>query len=445
MSRVAIVGAGYVGLVSGVCLAEIGHEVVCVDNVAERVDALNQGTSPIHESGLDELLAKNLGAGFHVTGDLASAVRASDVTMIAVGTPSVDGQIDLRYVTAAAAEIGEALRGGDGHHVVVVKSTVVPGTTENVIGPILEDRSGRRVGDTIGIASNPEFLTEGRAVTDFLAPDRIVIGASDGRSAEALRDLYSPFDDVPLIITNPRTAEMIKYASNALLATMISFSNEIANIGAALGGIDAVDVMRGVHSSQYLTTRTPSGDVVANLSSFLFAGCGFGGSCLPKDVTALSAFGSKVGVPTPMLDAVLAVNLRQPEVVVDLVSAELDDMGTATVAILGLAFKPDTDDVRESPAFPIIRRLSPVVGRLVAHDPVVTSSGLPMDVAESVELVSDLEAVIGDADAVVIVTSWEEYRRVPEIVAALPTPPTVIDGRRMIDRDSVPRYSGIGV
>jgi UDPglucose 6-dehydrogenase/GDP-mannose 6-dehydrogenase len=443
MTNVAVIGAGYVGLVSGVCLAELGHTVVCVDRDAGRVQRLNAGEAPIHEEGLGELIGRNLGRGFTATTDLSEAVRAADVTMIAVGTPSNDEGIDLAFVKAAAREVGEALSGGDRFHVVVVKSTVVPGTTETVVAPILEEASGRRVGEDLGVASNPEFLTEGTAVRDFMAPDRIVIGASDDRSAKVVASMYDVFPDVPRLVSNPRTAEMVKYASNALLATAISFSNELSSIGSALGGVDTVEVMRGVHASQYLTTRTEAGEAVANLSSFLAAGCGFGGSCLPKDVAALAAFGKSLGAETPLLDAVLDVNERQPAVVAELVEAALGGRRDATIGILGLAFKPDTSDVRESPAFPIIRLLSDGA-RLLAHDPVVGLDELPADVIGMIEIREDLRSMVDACDVLVIVTSWDEYLRLPEYLAGMEDPPLLVDGRRMLSPTDVPRYSGIG-
>ena len=444
MTKVAVIGAGYVGLVSGVCLAEVGHEVVCVDRDRSRVEDLNSGLPPIHEEGLPELIERNLGNRFRATTDLAEAVRWADVTMIAVGTPSNESGIDLSFVEAAAAEVGNALSGGDRFHVVVVKSTVVPGTTETVVAPILEETSGRAVGSDLGVGSNPEFLTEGQAVRDFMAPDRIVVGASDDRAAKTIASLYDAFTGVPVIVTNPRTAEMVKYASNALLATAISFANEIANIGSALGGIDTVDVMRGVHASQYLTSRGTEEAIVANISSFLEAGCGFGGSCLPKDVTALSAFGRQHGAQTPLLEAVLDVNRRQPQVLVELLEEQLGGLEGRSVGVLGLAFKPDTSDTRDSPAFPIIEMISDRGATLVAHDPVVRLDEVPQHIADRIELRADLDSMVAECDALVIVTSWREYALLPDLLAGRADSPLIVDGRRMLDSRSVPRYTGIG-
>ncbi len=290
--RVSIIGTGYVGLVTGACLAEKGHQVTCVDIDQRRVDALNRAESPIFEAGLDELLRAHVGGRLRATTDLTQAVLDSELTLVAVGTPFDGREIDLTAVSGATRQVGEALKLKASYHVVVIKSTVVPGTTDGHVLPILEDASGKKAGAGFGVAMNPEFLSEGEAVRDFLFPDRIVLGGIDERSIDALARLYEPFDDVPRIRTNTRTAEMIKYASNALLATLISFSNELANLGAALGGIDSVDVMRGVHLSQYFRGRNADG--LPPITSFLAAGCGYGGSCLPKDVSALVAHAAQV-------------------------------------------------------------------------------------------------------------------------------------------------------
>jgi UDPglucose 6-dehydrogenase/GDP-mannose 6-dehydrogenase len=440
--RVCVIGAGYVGLVTGVGLAELGHDVTCVDIEQHKVRAINDGRSPIFEAGLDELLRRHVGARLRATTDLAGAVAASRVTFVCVGTPSrPDGSIDTSFVEQVAAQVGTALGAVDRGQCVVVKSTVVPGTTDGVVTEVLERTSGKRAGVEFGVGANPEFLTEGQAVDDFLQPDRIVIGG-DGLAVEALRELYEGFRDVPLVMTNARTAEMIKYASNAMLATAISFANEIANLGSAIGGIDAVDVMRGVHLSRYLTAG--SGTVRAGLAVFYEAGCGYGGSCLPKDMAALTARGREVGSPMRMLEAVAAVNTDQPARLVKALELELGELRGRRIVVLGLAFKPDTDDVRCSPAFPVLRLLLAAGADVVAHDPVVDADVLEDLPGAGVSHVGDLVAAVKGADALVIVTRWADYRAIPDIVAELDPQPVVIDGRRMLERTSVTRYTGIG-
>jgi UDPglucose 6-dehydrogenase len=442
--RVAVVGTGYVGLVTAVGLAELGHTVTCIDIDEGKVAALNRGEPPIFEPGLEPLLQRNLGTRLRATTDLGAAVRSSELTFVCVGTPSrSDGSIDVSFVQQAAEQIGGALAATTDFHAVVVKSTVVPGTSDRVVRPALERTSGKRAGVDFGVGVNPEFLTEGQAVDDFLQPDRIVVGG-DRRTVAALRDLYAGFGSVPIVETNAPTAEMIKYASNAMLATAISFSNEIANLGSAIGGIDVVEVMRGVHLSRYLTT--PLGDgtsVTAPLSAFYEAGCGYGGSCLPKDVAALAARGREVGLPLLLLEAVAGVNDRQPARLVDLLRRELGALQGRRVAVLGLAFKPDTDDVRSSPAFPVLRLLREAGAEVSVHDPVVGPEAL--DGLGEVTYVEDLADAVKQADAVIVVTRWDHYRRLTELVGQLDPPPLVVDGRRMLDKTSVPSYTGIGL
>jgi UDPglucose 6-dehydrogenase/GDP-mannose 6-dehydrogenase len=442
--KVSIIGTGYVGLVTGACLADRGHEVTCVDVDRSKVDMINARRAPIHEVGLDDLLARHVGTRLFATTDLAAAVRASDVTFIAVGTPAAEGRIDLQYVEKAAVSIGEALRDKAAYHAVVVKSTVIPGTTDGPVRRALEAGSGKRAGADFGVGMNPEFLTEGQAVADFMNPDRIVLGGIDARTHALLSEIYAGFEAAPRILTNPRTAEMIKYASNSLLATAISFSNEIARLCAKVGDVDVADVMRGVHESAYLTSRAPGRPpVTAAIASFLGAGCGFGGSCLPKDVTALAAQGEDLGVAMPMLRSVLAVNAAMPDELVRLVKKHHPDLAGLRIAVLGLAFKPDTDDLRESPAFPVLRRLRDAGAKLTAYDPIARPETHP-DLRD-VRLAASLEDAVGDADVVVLVTRWAEFAELPAVLGLLGRSPLVVDGRRMLPPDAFDRYEGIGL
>lgn len=439
--RISIIGTGYVGLVTGACLADKGHDVVCVDLNETRVLGLNQARPPIHEAGLDELLQRHVPARLRATTDLRSAVLGSDVTMIAVGTPFGDREIDLSAVITCARQIGEALRDKHGYHLVVVKSTVVPGTTDDKVRPVLEAASGRAVGERLGLAMNPEFLSEGEAVRDFLFPDRIVLGGVDQHSTEVLAGLYAPFDPaVPRLCTNTRTAEMIKYASNSLLATLISFSNELANLGAAIGGIDTVEVMRGVHLSQYFRDRNDEG--LPPITSFLRAGCGFGGSCLPKDVSALVAQGKSLQRPMRLLESVLDINRSQADVVVGLLQRHWPRLAGVRVAVLGLAFKPGTNDVRESPAFQIMRRLLDQGAVLTAHDPVANREAAEAFAQPAVTYCGSVDAALFRAQAVVVVTPWPQFRDLPERVRP---PMLLVDGRRAYDRASVANYEGVGL
>jgi UDPglucose 6-dehydrogenase len=441
--KVSIVGTGYVGLVTGVCLAECGHEVICVDIDPSKVEMINCARAPIHESGLPELLQRNSGRRLRASTDLAAAVAATELTFIAVGTPASGGKIDLKYVEAAASEIGAALRHKTNYHTVIVKSTVIPGTTVGVVRTALESASGRTAGEGFGLGMNPEFLTEGTAVADFSHPDRLVLGGIDARTHDVLRELYSSFDAaVPRVETNPTSAEMIKYASNAVLATMISFSNEIARLCTAVGGVDAIDVMRGVHQASYFTMRRGDARLTAPIVSFLEPGCGFGGSCLPKDVTALIGQGREKGLALNLLQSVLDINRGQTDEIMHLIGRHFASLLDVPVAVLGIAFKPDTDDVRESPAFPIIRRLKAQGARLTAYDPVARPNEHE-DLA-GVNLVGSLREAVADAKIVVLVTWWAEFSQLAGLLKELGQRPLVVDGRRVLDPGSFVHYEGIG-
>ncbi len=441
--NVSIIGTGYVGLVTGACLAERGHQVVCVDVDAGKVAAINAGQAPIHEAGLPELLERHRGSRLRASTDLAQAVQGSEITLIAVGTPAVEGRIDLSWVVRAAEQVGAAIRGRPGRHVVAVKSTVIPGSTDGAVRDAIERGSGLAAGEGFGLGMNPEFLTEGQAVADFMNPDRIVIGGVDERTHRALAALYEGFAGVPIVRTNNATAEMIKYASNCTLAAMISFSNELARLAERIGGVDIADVMRGVHQSAYFTSRLPGGDTVrAPITAFLEAGCGFGGSCLPKDVTALVAQGRSLGLSMPMLSSVLEINATQPDLLVDHLQRHFPVLRGVRVAVLGLAFKPDTDDTRESPAFALLQRLHALGAQLSIYDPVARAPGHPA--LRGVRVDSSMRATVVDAQAVVLVTRWREFAELGATLDALGIAPLVVDGRRILDPGAFERYEGIG-
>ena len=444
--KVSIIGTGYVGLVTGACLAEKGHQIVCVDKDPQKVNKINQGISPIFEEGLEEILRKNINKNLHAITDLQRAILDSEITLIAVGTPFDGKQIDLTQVKEVSAQIGSVLMGKAGFHAVVVKSTVVPGTTDGAVLPILEEASGKKAGAGFGVGMNPEFLTEGQAVSDFMKPDRIVLGANDGKCMRLLEQLYQAFDGVPKMKTNCKTAEMIKYASNAMLATQISFANEIGNLCSALGGVDIVDVMKGVHLSNYLRPTARDGSrIQAPLSSFLEAGCGFGGSCLPKDVNALISHGEKAGSAMPLLSAVIETNRHQPGVVIRLLKKHFPSLKDVRIAILGLSFKPDTDDMRESPAIPIVKELLAQNARLKGYDPAANMEARKLFSSNQLILCETVEEAIAGVDAVVLVTRWGQFEKLPERIARLNPEAVFVDGRRMLDKRHFAHYEGIGL
>ena len=444
--RIAVIGTGYVGLVSGVCMAEVGHDVVCVDVDPDKIAMIRSGKPPIHERDLSGLLQKHIGTKLHATTDLVDAVTSSELSLIAVGTPFKDGKIDLSSVRTVAGQIGAALRASSRYHVVVVKSTVVPGTTDNVVLPALEAASGKKAGVDFGVGMNPEFLTEGEAVSDFLRPDRIVLGGLDDRSIGTMAAAYESFSGIRVIRTNPRTAEMIKYASNTLLATMISLSNEFANLAAGLGGIDIAAAMEGVHLSRYLTVDTGQGQqTTAPLASFLYPGCGYGGSCLPKDTKALISQGLGLGVPMRVLEAVDHVNNEQPEKMLHILRRHFAEFTGLRVCVLGLAFRPGTDDMRESPAILIITQLLSAGAEVRAYDPIASETARTVFAGLNVKLCANLAEAVEDVDAIMLVTRWDEFQNVPSLISQQSVPPLLIDGRRMIESSSVPRYDGIGI
>lgn len=444
--KISIIGTGYVGLVSGVCLAEKGHDVTCVDIDQAKVDRINRGDSPIHETGLEAILRKSLGQSFRATTDLPGAILQSELSIIAVGTPFAGEEIDLRYIKEAALQIGAVLKNKSAYHTIIVKSTVVPGTTEEVVLPLLEKHSAKKPGTGFGVGMNPEFLREGEAVHDFLFPDRIVMGGIDDRTLDQLDELYRPFLGVDKIRTNPRTAETIKYAANALLATMISFSNEIANLCTAIGNVDVVEVMHGVHLDKRLSPILEGGGrIKPAFTTYLEAGCGFGGSCFPKDVKALIAHGKKSGQKMRLLDAVMEVNDRQPRTVLDLLRKRFPDVAGKRISVLGLAFKPGTDDMRESPAIPIVKELIAEHASVTVFDPVARHEAEKIFGLNGLSFAPTFAEAVRDAAAILVLTRWPEFTDLGRMLSGVADPPVIIDGRRMLDHAAFSKYEGIGL
>jgi UDPglucose 6-dehydrogenase len=390
MHRIAVIGTGYVGLVSGTCLAELGNDVVCIDIDADKIARLQRGESTFFEPGLDELVQRNLGAGrLSFSRDLKAGIRERDIVVIAVGTPTADdGHLDLRHVRQAALDIAAAL---DGPKIVINKSTV-PVQTADLVSSLIEE--AKTADHEVTVVSNPEFLREGSAVADFMHPDRVVIGVDHPGAEEVLRDLYAPLG-APLIVTDPRTAEMIKLTSNAFLAAKISFINEIANICDAVGA-DVRDVVIGAGADKRIG------------AACMQPGLGFGGSCLPKDLLALHRIAAKTGAGAHLLDAALAVNTAQIALVATRLAGLLGGLRGKTVGVLGLAFKPGTDDVRESPALALVRRLLHDGAHVQAHDPVAASNAAAA-LPSAVRLVDGPYDAAAAADALVLATAWNEY------------------------------------
>lgn len=420
--KITVVGGGYVGLVTGACFADDGHDVSIIEVDPEKVALINACRAPIFEPGLETILtrtiAKNLKAGLSY-----DPVTHSDLTFICVGTPqNEDGSADLTSVASASRSIGTALQNASGYPVVVVKSTVPPGTTETLVSPAVL-ASAHRTADEIGFAANPEFLREGRAVSDFRRPDRIVIGCTSARAGDRVADLYRHFS-APVVRTGLAAAEMIKYASNAFLATKISFSNEIGNICKELS-IDVYDVMKGVGLDQRIGGQ------------FLNAGAGFGGSCLQKDVSSLGVLAKKAGIDPKILDAVLGVNEDQPHRLVALLEKKTGNLSGKRIAVLGLAFKDNTDDVRDSRAIPVIRELHQKGARVVAFDPMAGPN--MQKIFCHIEYAGSAGDALKGADGCLVMTEWPEFSHLDREFDTMKKR-IIIEGRRILtcaDREGI--------
>ena len=408
------------GLVTGACFAKLGNRVICMDIDEMKIDMINRGLSPLYEEGLGELLI-TYRDNIEATTDYGYALRNSDVTFICVGTPSKsDGSFDLSFVRAVAEEIGKQLKEKEEWHLVVVKSTVLPGTTRDVVLPIVEKHSGKRVGRDFGLAMNPEFLREGVAVKDFLEPDRIVIGCYDERSRDVLRALYKVFS-CPIVETSLSAAEMIKYASNAFLATKISFINEIGNL-CKRAGVDTYEVADGMGLDERIGR------------AFLDSGIGWGGSCFPKDLHALIAWAQELGENPRILERVVEVNDLQPLKIIELLKRHVPLLTGRVIGVFGLAFKPGTDDVRGSRALPIVKQLLEEGAIVKAYDPEAMENFKKL--YPQIEYCSSAEDALS-SDAVLILTRWEEFRKLDY------KGKVVIDGRRLEEAKKAKIYEGV--
>jgi UDPglucose 6-dehydrogenase len=431
--RVAMIGTGYVGLVSGACFADFGHEVTCVDREASKIDALKRGQMPIYEPGLSDLVGTNTRAGrLKFTTELAPAVSEANAVFIAVGTPSRrgDGHADLSFVYDAAREIARAL---EGFTVVITKSTVPVGTGDEVERIINETRPDCEC----AVVSNPEFLREGAAIQDFKHPDRIVVGTNNARAREIMSELYRPLylNRSPILFTERRTAELIKYAANAFLATKITFINEIADLAEKVGA-DVQDIARGIGLDNRIGSK------------FLHAGPGYGGSCFPKDTLALLKTGQDHDAPLRIVEAVVAVNDTRKRAMARKVSAALHgEVRGKSVAVLGLTFKPNTDDMREAPSIPIITALQDMGAKVRVYDPEGMEQAKHF--VTDVTFCRDAYDCATDASAVVIVTEWEQFRALDfERLKAVMQRPVLVDLRNVYRPEDVARhgfsYEGIG-
>ncbi|MBD2532725.1 UDP-glucose/GDP-mannose dehydrogenase family protein [Nostoc flagelliforme FACHB-838] len=461
--RVCVIGTGYVGLVTGACLAHIGHDVICVDNNEEKVKLMKSGQSPIFEPGLSEIIQSAIHTEkIHFTSDLAAGVSHGEILFIAVGTPPLPtGESDTRYVEAVARGIGENLNGG--YKVIVNKSTVPIGSGDWVrmlvldgvaerqktlipAGGVPSDEKLPEVTAQFDVISNPEFLREGSAVHDTFNPDRIVLGGNSQKAVALMRQLYAPIVErkfaedqslppVPILATDLSSAEMIKYAANAFLATKISFINEVANICDRVGA-DVTEVARGIGLDSRIGNK------------FLQAGIGWGGSCFPKDVSALIHTADDYGYEAQLLKAAVSVNERQRLIALEKLQQVLKILKGKTVGLLGLTFKPDTDDLRDAPALNLIEQLNRLGAKVKAYDPIVSQTGLRHGLS-GVLVETDAERLADGCDALVLVTEWQQFSTLDYVkMAKLMAHPVIIDGRNFLDPEAMIRagfqYVGVG-
>jgi len=439
--KISVFGVGRVGLVTAACFASKGLQTVCFDVDDHIISVVNQGKAPFFEPTLSELVGSSVKAGFLIaTTDFAEAVLGTDATFITVGTPSTkDGRIDLTHMKRACKMIGEALRRKSSWHLVITKSTVLPTTTETIVKPMLERISRKKCPDAFGVCVNPEFLREGSAVQDALRPDRIIIGELGKESGDALESLYRDFYGAqlpPTIRTTPANAELIKYANNAYLAVKISFINNVANLCQRIPGADIESVARGIGLDNRIG------------SLFLKAGLGWGGSCLPKDVRAISEFSKSLRTSVPVIDAAFHTNETQPTRAIHLAEQVLGSLKGKRVALLGLSFKPGTDDMRDAVSVKIVKGLLKKGAKVTAYDPYAMANAKRI-LGSKIQMCSSALDCINGAECCIVVTEWDEFKRMEPIeFKSRMKRPIVVDGRRILDPDRFAReveYVAIGL
>jgi UDPglucose 6-dehydrogenase/GDP-mannose 6-dehydrogenase len=432
--KIVVVGAGFVGLVTGACFAGHGHEVICVETDPARLSMIRRGEPPFFEPGLRELLTAGLASGKF---KIAESIDDCDVIFIAVGTPNAEERIDLSQIEAAARSVGAAIARSKRYTVVVVKSTVVPGTTAGPIRSALEESSGLLAGKDFGLCMNPEFLRQGVAVSDFMHSDRLVLGAIDLRSAAVLMQAYESFD-CPKLQTTLQNAEMSKYASNVLLATLISFSNEIASICERMPLTDVEFVMDALSFDRRLSPVVDGKRVSPEILGYLRAGSGFGGSCLPKDIHALRQTARDHDIAPRLMDAVISINAGRPANLLKIAEQSIGSLSGRRIALLGLTFKPGTDDLRDSPALSILELLLDAGSNVVAFDPLVDPrSRLGID--PRADVVASVHEAVNGAEMLIIATAWPEFAELNwNLLSQTMRRPIVVDGRNLLRRATLP-------
>lgn len=427
--EISIIGLGYVGLITGICLAEVGHSVIGVDLNKDIVSSITAGHAHFYEDGLNALLNKHLATGnFKVTTDTHIAVQKTAATIIAVNTPFTQQTPNLTYLKTATTEVATALRSKSSTHTVIIKSTVVPKTCLTVVQPILTSQSKRVIGESLGFGMNPEFLREGSAVNDFMNPDRIIIGTNDKIAKATMTDIYKPFGRNKILTTSITNAEMMKYTSNAFFALQISFSNEISALCSLTEDADVATVMNSLHLDKRLSSQDPNQPI--GLINYLRAGCGFGGSCFPKDLKSIIHFAKENNSRAPLLEAALDINEQQINKVIHIIKSQLADLKDRSIGILGLAFKPGTDDIRESPAVNLAHRLINAQSKVYCYDPLVKAA------PNGTILLKNISDVILSVEIIIICTNWEEFKNLPHLLIKMKKQSLpVLDSRQLLTKN----------
>ena len=436
--RIAIIGTGYVGLVSGVCFASKGHSVTCFDSSLKTIGLLKDGEIPIYENDLDGLLLEsNKNISFEVLNLSNEQMLLNfDVILVAVGTPSVNGKADLSQIESVAIIIARLIKKTDKFISIILRSTVLPGTTDTFFKNIIEKQSNKKLGQ-FGLGMNPEFLREGNAIHDFLEADRIVMGYEDKKTLNILKEMYASWN-CEKIELNSRSAEMMKYVNNTLLATLISSVNEHANIAREIGEIDFKKVMEGVYfDNRWSPLVDNQKKIFPKILDYLKPGSGYGGSCFPKDIMALSFLSKEISIPSKIIDAVIAVNEEQPKQLLKILKKKVNNLSDKSVLILGLSFKPDTDDVRESISLKIIKLLYNEVSSLAAHDPIaIANTKKVINSSIDINYVNDWESAIIDADIVIIATNWLIYKSIDKLGTSL-SDKIIFDTKSLLDSNII--------
>lgn len=449
--NISIVGTGYVGLVTGVCLAIKGHEVISIEKRHDIIRKINNGVCPIYEPKLAELLSEAVkDKKLIATTDIEFAVNNTDITIVALDAPFKDDAIDLSNIESYIREIGSMLEEKESYHVVCIRSTVLPSTTQNNIKDFLEQASQKQAG-SFGLAVNPEFLRQGSAVDDFMNPDRIIIGAYDDKSFDMVAEVYEDCFDVPILKTNLNTAEMIKYAANTLWASLESFSNEISGICESIGDIDALDILNGLITDKAIAIRNKNKYIIPGMVQYLRPSCGFGGGYLSSEIKGLIAGLTQKDYKAKILESVLEVNQKQPLKMINKLESILGDISNKKIAVLGISYMADTDDISESPAVIIINELLAKGALVYASDPqAIPNAKKELGDKSGLKLVKNCKDALRDADAVLIVTAWNEYKKLkPKDFVKLMKKAVIIDGKRIYDSEEMESldivYTGIGI